>query len=237
MITTNDMQPVLVISEGIELPLSSKGKAYMLSFKTPFGKKVVPVALSQSRIDAGILSVKNWILNQKWEGLGLVLATGLESLDGTLIPMQLEQPAPIEKTIENPIGECPIKKGRFTVETIGEEGHLTFRLKTGKNGKTTIGVMTGSNNLSDYVWIGTATNEGINFWRKGYQGYPSIAVDMPIEKELATECFKVIIGDPDDAAKRYARESKNCARCNRVLTTPESLDNGLGPECVKFGFA
>ena len=27
--------------------------------------------------------------------------------------------------------------------------------------------------------------------------------------------------------------SRHCLRCNRVLTTPESIESGVGPECAK----
>jgi hypothetical protein len=28
--------------------------------------------------------------------------------------------------------------------------------------------------------------------------------------------------------------SKRCLRCNRTLTTPESLERGIGPECANI---
>ena len=38
--------------------------------------------------------------------------------------------------------------------------------------------------------------------------------------------------DPVAAGKVYALESRRCFRCDRELTDPESIGNGIGPDCL-----
>jgi len=66
-----------------------------------------------------------------------------------------------------------------------------------------------------------------------FQHYPK---ELPLSKE--NEAFEWIwkyCCQPERMAKNLdIYHNGNCARCGRVLTTPESILIGLGPECVKL---
>lgn len=227
------LQPVMILRDNT-LRESASGRAYMPRFKTPNGK-VIEISIGKSIAtinNIGLLCVEPWLM-QKRDGLAFAIQQGFESLDGTIIGNEPETSAQPVQLPANP-NTCDIKKGFFTVERDGER-HLTFRLKTNRKGQTIIGVMHGSNNLFDYIWFGFATNAGINFWRQANSGYRMPAT-LPITRDVAIDCFRAIQGDPNAAGQMYARESQRCARCNRVLTNPESLNNHFGPECVNFQF-
>lgn len=227
------MQPVLILNDNT-LPESDSGRAWMPRFKTGDGKTIkVAVGKSISRIDNGRLYVERWIMRKR-DGLPFVFGQGYESLDGTPIIGTPEIDNPTQPATAVSRNTCDIKKGFFTVEREGQR-HLTFRFKTNRRGQTIIGVMHGQNNQTDYVWFGFATNEGINFWRSASRGFGEYTT-LPISRDEAIDCFNAIIGDPDGAGRLYARESRRCMRCNRLLTTPESLNNGIGPECINFQF-
>jgi hypothetical protein len=86
-----------------------------------------------------------------------------------------------------------------------------------------ISYLSGSNNESDYTW----------FARQGDgEGYV-IAPKHRMNGKLGTS-LRVIFheGGVHDAAKAYALESGRCARCNRLLTHPESILVGYGEECL-----
>lgn len=71
-------------------------------------------------------------------------------------------------------------------------------------------------NLSDPVWVA---------WPSGQV---SVYRSMTIEETLLG-----IIVDYKKAARTYANEKGNCARCNTDLTDPRSRHYGIGPECEK----
>jgi Family of unknown function (DUF6011) len=127
-----------------------------------------------------------------------------------------------------------IKKGFFTIQS--DETHWTFRIKTNRKGQTLMGLMDGTDNESSYVWFGFVSDEGvIRFWRQANRGFDNPAT-LRISHSFAQECLNTIIGNPDEAGKLYARESKRCSRCNKLLTNPDSLDANFGPECVKYKY-
>jgi hypothetical protein len=105
-------------------------------------------------------------------------------------------------------------------------------LKVGKwvadretNGKMRwISYLRGSDNTSDYQWFAIQTDAGV------------LRRTRHANDQLMSEAAALLTGDDKtraDAAIAYARESGNCARCNHVLTHPESLETGYGPECIK----
>jgi hypothetical protein len=127
-----------------------------------------------------------------------------------------------------------IGMGYYTV--VHEDGSHTT-VKVGKWGEDKnrpgrkirwISYLAGSSNTDDYEW----------FARQGDgEGYV-IAPKHRMNGKLGT-ALRVIFheGGVHDAAKAYALESGNCARCNRLLTHPESIRDGYGPECIgKVGF-
>lgn len=117
-----------------------------------------------------------------------------------------------------------VPDGHYTVVT--GDSHKTFRVKTIKQGnlkgRRVIGVMKGSFN-EDYENFAFLNGQAIITWSR----FLGEATDKLVE--LAWH-----IGvDPDATGKAYSLESGNCYRCNRRLTTPDSISLGIGPECAK----
>ncbi len=154
----------------------------------------------------------------KVEGRWLVFHNGecpeydreVESRDAETRPVRPTVPAP----------ENPVRHGIYTVD--GAEGHATFRISHQADdanfapGQDIIGVMLGSDNTF-YTTVGFLNNGRVILFKK-HRG--SDAWWQPYLTEL--------VADPDAAL-----ESLKCRRCNRDLTTPESLALGIGPECAK----
>lgn len=116
-----------------------------------------------------------------------------------------------------------IRDGWYTVAWAG--GHRTFRIETqavdvrfapGKQIMSFLG--------KDSEWVAFAFINGpfVNPWKRFQSGYQVI---------LDAACF-LVRGDMEAAGKMYAMESGNCYRCNRALTTPESIAAGIGPVCA-----
>ena len=110
--------------------------------------------------------------------------------------------------------------------------HRTFQIKTMKKdakfapGERVIQLLTGPNNEDDY--------QGFGFVNKTMNG---IKVRLWSSKKSSAlfNRFAQLLEEPDKFQKEgyvFQFEAR-CCKCNRKLTTPESISLGIGPECIK----
>ena len=118
--------------------------------------------------------------------------------------------------------------GRFTFEVI------RFKAKNGKKEEEMpfiVKVLSGPNNESDFRRLGMIFPDGDSFrfvvpakWEIGKDAQSAKAFDWFFKRCMSgkemPECIEV-------------RHDGRCGRCRRKLTTPESIDSGLGPICAK----
>lgn len=126
-----------------------------------------------------------------------------------------------------------LPEGYFTIVFPEHSTHRTLRIEKGEGtweGKLIISKLVGSDNTSDYAGIAHVEASGLlRIWRK--------ASLNPAQEKSLRNSLQRIMGNPDVAGREYALRSGNCYRCNRLLTTPESIERGLGPICAdKMGF-
>jgi hypothetical protein len=121
----------------------------------------------------------------------------------------------------------PVPDGTYTV-VLEENLRRTLRFRTQKRnvqfypGRQIASFLAGPENTKDYVSFAFVERDGsLRVWRRF------------AERADLVECARVILGDPLAAAKAYALESGRCALCGRVLTVPESIERGIGPECAR----
>lgn len=114
--------------------------------------------------------------------------------------------------------------GTYTLQHEG--GHTTFRVKIQPSdaefapGSTLIELLVGQDNENDYSTFGFL-REGRVFPFKGFRSH-----------EVLLERASEFLRDPEGD---NVLVSKRCARCNRKLTTPESVAAGFGPDCIEMG--
>jgi Family of unknown function (DUF6011) len=123
-----------------------------------------------------------------------------------------------------------IRPGIYTVVYPNGE-HRTLRVKVWekKDGASSIviGFLSGCDNESSYTYFGFLTEDNdVRFFRR-FAYEQSNERLARIRKAVAT-----IAGDPKAAGLAYALNSSRCCRCNRTLTVPASIHNGMGPECA-----
>ncbi len=99
--------------------------------------------------------------------------------------------------------------------------------------------MTGTDNENHYSYVGKVNRSA---WTERASGkvHSAGSVDLTKGSKFAEGSQQVIRGRwlidhivngkqiPDHLEIRH---SGKCGRCGRTLTTPESLDRGIGPEC------
>ena len=116
-----------------------------------------------------------------------------------------------------------------TVET--EVGaRYTYRIARKKDGSSPLfaSVLTGPNNLTDYTYAGLVQEDGTLRPARPGRG---LSPESPSVQALARLLAYARRGTlPPGWTLRHAGR---CARCKRTLTTPESLETGLGPECAE----
>lgn len=124
-----------------------------------------------------------------------------------------------------------IHNGLYTIrnKTTGE--WRTFRIKTQPEdakfapGKRILGLLTGPDNTSAYKGFAFVDDAGVHVWRR-YK-------DDKTFKALGGMLWALQIDPKNKLHDTYKVDvSKRCLICNRTLTTPESLDSGIGPVCA-----
>jgi len=121
-------------------------------------------------------------------------------------------------------------KAVFTLQSKRTGQHFTYRASKPK-GKTDddvifVAVLTGSDNETAYTYAGLLKEDRVQT-----TGGSKIKADAPSITALNWALRHLHKGQlhPDLAIFHEGR----CCRCGRKLTTPESIQNGIGPECSK----
>lgn len=129
-----------------------------------------------------------------------------------------------------PEAKASVQPGYYTVGN--DEGRITVRLvphweKSEASKTLVLGYLRGSDNTSDYTQVAFVKRDGkVIFWKK-YRG-------TPVEARL-TWAMDLVKNDAKAGTDEYVKHSGNCWKCGRLLTTPESIDAGIGPVCAKGG--
>lgn len=117
----------------------------------------------------------------------------------------------------------------FTIVSTKTNKHLTFKVKAPKDGNVHfVNLLTGSNNETDYTYIGMVKDGKFALTKKSKMTSDSVPV----------KAFNYMVeGLNADQIRDNLQIMHNgtCGRCNRLLTVPESLTSGFGPECRKKG--
>ena len=136
-----------------------------------------------------------------------------------LVPHELSPPNAITYIIGG--------KGKATL--VGHHDRFTYRFRSPDTHSCVwVSVLTGSDNESDYKYIGfIPTRDGqVPQMVAGQKGSP----DAPSFKALAwylNKAFK----NPDAAEQATFVHEGICGKCGRALTVPESIERGIGPTC------
>lgn len=122
-----------------------------------------------------------------------------------------------------------IFNGAITIVSPKSPDHRTFRIKTIKEGtlkgKRILSLLTGPDNTSSYTGFAFVSETGVHLWSK-YRGNPLFERYAYLVWELSTNKQSPLL------AEGYKILTQGtCICCNRMLTTPESIAQGIGPFC------
>ncbi len=111
----------------------------------------------------------------------------------------------------------------FTLLNSETENRFTYRVKKAKDCNLFfVSVLTGPDK---YSYLGTVSNGNYKHGKKSnFTGVQSEKVFSYVLNKLKTESLPECV--------EVWHEGK-CGKCNRLLTVPSSIENGIGPECFK----
>lgn len=91
-----------------------------------------------------------------------------------------------------------------------------------------ISVLTGPDNTKDYTYLGIVNRDGmIKMTNKSGFGEGSVPV------RVARWALNIAWGRTTLPEGYKIQHEGRCGRCGRLLTVPESIESGIGPECAK----
>lgn len=116
-------------------------------------------------------------------------------------------------------------KATFTLESKKTGKHYTFKAVTSDNKKLIwISILT---NGDEYIYLGTVFTTSPNWI------YKITAKSNPENKlHSILDWFFKLLNSNHLHPNLIFRHAGRCSRCSRKLTTPESLDAGMGPICL-----
>ena len=117
----------------------------------------------------------------------------------------------------------------FKSKTTGTR--YTFRVRVSEDGKVHfVSLLTCSDNEASYSYFG--------YIRRGvfFHGGAKAKVGRDAESVKAFEWVyrNLLVGEMHNALEIW--HEGRCGRCNRALTVPESIEIGIGPECLEKMF-
>lgn len=129
-----------------------------------------------------------------------------------------------------PVAELPhpwLHNGIYTL-TFPCGTHRTIRIHTQRGGvhagKRLVSLLIGPVNTDDFEAFGEIIPAAAVVWV--WKTFKNAA-----QARYADLLVSLAKGEEIDGHELLV--SRHCLRCNRVLTTPESIESGVGPECAK----
>jgi Family of unknown function (DUF6011) len=113
----------------------------------------------------------------------------------------------------------------FTARSVKTGVRFTFRVRQPKpTSPHFVSLMNGPDNTSSYEFLGTIFNEA-NY---SHGRRSRITTDAP--SAMAFSWIWTHLDQLDGKVEIF--HAGKCCRCGRKLTTPESIEAGIGPECA-----
>lgn len=117
----------------------------------------------------------------------------------------------------------------FTIQSRTDEKRFTYKVFFDKDNKEKLIVcfMNGPDNTRNYRKIGEIT---VTSGMPSYRATSIHTESMDCSVVFDAVFLNLAIGL--DMPTIEVWHSGRCARCGRILTVPESIENGIGPECI-----
>ena len=109
--------------------------------------------------------------------------------------------------------------------------HFTYKIKKSKDKENLyfVNLLSGSDNDKDYQYIGCYYSD-TKYFHPAKPWKDMVTMAWPPSLRAIRFFFIRLYTIPSNL---HVYHEGRCGRCGRKLTTPESIERGLGPECYK----
>jgi len=122
-----------------------------------------------------------------------------------------------------------IKGGNATATFVGQANRYTYKIRKAEKGDMYfVSLLVGANNESDYLYIGCLTDQR-GFFQTAKSNHKGLMPALAFAW-VYNHLLKGVI----DSRTEIWHEGR-CCKCGRKLTTPESIERGMGAECFSKG--
>lgn len=119
-------------------------------------------------------------------------------------------------------------KAIFTVSNpVGD--HYTYKITKKEKGPFFVSLLTGPDNTSDYTYLGVYHPKNRSVILTAASKFKEESTPVRVIRWA----IKMIVDGAIIPCGYTIRHEGRCCRYGRMLTTPESIDRGIGPECMK----
>lgn len=114
----------------------------------------------------------------------------------------------------------------FTLYSNTIDIRYTYKVKLNKDNRYIVKVLYGQDNIEDYRYIGLFYNDSLLL--------KSECNTQDLRCKMFRAFLKLLRTEETLPKSCEFYPSNNCGHCGRLLTTPESIIRGIGPECWKY---
>lgn len=119
-------------------------------------------------------------------------------------------------------------KAIFTLRSGKTGNRFTFRVRKSEDGNVRfVQFMNGPDNHGSYAYLGVIGRQGDFRMTEKSKATPEALV-----AKAFTYFWKKVSSDHVLPSQLEVWHEGKCGRCGRRLTVPESIESGLGPECI-----
>ena len=108
--------------------------------------------------------------------------------------------------------------------------HYTFKINHQESKPYFVSLLTGPDNYLNYNYLGIYIPQKLEI--KLTQKSQFKKDSLPVK--VIQWAIKMIALNKSIPQGYSIQHENKCCRCGRRLTTPESIERGIGPECIKF---
>jgi hypothetical protein len=120
-----------------------------------------------------------------------------------------------------------LQGGNATATFVGQSSRYTYKVrKADKGDMYFVSLLVGANNESDYLYIG-CINDQRGFFQTAKSNHKGLAPALAFGF-----IYSRLLNGVIDSRTEIWHEGR-CCKCGRKLTTPESIERGMGAECSK----